>query len=93
MSDVCLEPDCHRLTAGRTRCPIHARAKERQRSGREKYDHAWAKHSRQRRSESPYCAMADPTCKGVLSVDHPTDAVLCMSHHDRLEARRRAARA
>lgn len=33
---------------------------------------------------------ADVTCKGVLSVDHPTDDVLCMSHHDRREARRRA---
>lgn len=33
----------------------------------------------------------DRTCKGVLSVDHPTDDVLCMSHHDRREAARRAA--
>ena len=78
----------------RTRCDAHQRlhdAARNARPGRAKYDAAWAAHSRQRRAEQPWCSMADATCRGVLSVDHPSDAVLCMSHHDRMESQRRGA--
>ena len=53
------------------------------------YTAEWQRHSRQRRAEQPWCSMADATCRGTLSVDHPTDAVLCVGHHVRLEAQRR----
>lgn len=86
----CLQPGCHRLTE-RTRCPIHERQFQawRNRKRGDLYDGAWQRHSRERRAEVGRCMEADATCKGLLSVDHPTDDVLCLSHHDRREALRR----
>lgn len=87
----CAEPGCPDLAA-RTRCPAHTQQRDRAYNAspkrRELYDAAWDAHSRKRRAEQPWCSMRDGTCKGLLTVDHPTDAVLCMSHHKRLEWQR-----
>lgn len=88
----CLEPRCPTLVI-KGRCPAHNRAYQRERNARPErrvlYTADWQRHSRERRAETPFCQMADRTCNGTLSVDHPTDAVLCISHHVRLEAERR----
>ena len=91
MARPCAQPGCPEVQAARY-CAAHqqriTKAYNAQPKRRALYDAAWTAHSRQRRAEQPYCAMQDATCKGVLSVDHPTDAVLCISHHKRLEAQR-----
>ena len=82
-------------TNGRRRCPRHEAEYQRWRNGqparRELYGGDWPAHSRQRVAEVGVCIEADGSCHGRLSVDHPTDDVLCTSHHSRREARRRAA--
>ena len=91
----CLEPRCPELT-NRTRCTEHERAYQRARNAKPEravlYTAEWQRYSRQRRKASPVCAMADPSCRGTLSVDHESLAVLCISHHVRLEAERRRRR-
>ena len=52
------------------------------------YGPDWQRHSRERRAEQPWCQACGSTA--MLSVDHPTDAVLCKRCHGELEARRRA---
>lgn len=88
----CLEQRCPNLTH-KTRCPECERAHQRARNAKPEravlYTAEWQRHSRQRRAETPYCIRADATCRGVLTVDHPSDQVLCVSHHVRLEAQRR----
>ena len=87
----CAEPGCP-VISERTRCAAHTRQRDAaynaQPRRRALYDAAWDAHSRRCRAEHPWCSMADATCKGRLSVDHPTDAVLCVSHHKRLELAR-----
>lgn len=87
----CNTPGCPNLSE-RTRCALHQKQADKAYNAKPErralYDPAWDKHSRKRRAEQPWCSMQDTTCKGVLSVDHPTDAVLCLSHHKRLELRR-----
>ncbi len=87
----CLEPYCP-VPTYRSRCTEHERAYERRRPGRHIYGRKWKAHSRRRRAEEPRCVIVG--CEGTdLTVDHPTDAVLCRSHHAELEnGRRRAAR-
>lgn len=88
---------CDRLVAqGTTRCTEHEAAFQRWRNGRPSrrrlYRGDWPAHSRRRIAEMGRCLEQDATCLGGLSVDHPTDDVLCRSHHSRREAARRAAR-
>lgn len=87
---ACIEPGCPNLSPG-TRCPEHERQRQRQRNaqpGRAKYDSAWARHSRDRRAEQPWCSECGTSAD--LTLDHPTDDVYCRPCHDRMEARRRA---
>lgn len=82
-------------TNGRRRCRTHEAQWQRWRNRlpqrQELYAGDWPAHSRRRIAEVGACMEADGTCHGRLSVDHPTDDVLCTSHHSRREARRRAA--
>ena len=84
---ACIEPGCANLTQ-RTRCPNHARQKEQRRTGRDKYDYQWQQLSRQLRAQTPWCGVCGSGLD--LTVDHPTRAVLCRSHHSALEAERRS---
>lgn len=78
----------------RTRCATHEAEHQRRRNADprrvELYQGDWPAHRRARIAEVGSCIEADATCRGPLSVDHPTDDVLCTSHHSRREARRRA---
>lgn len=78
-----------------TRCSVHEAEYQRWRNGQPSrqrlYRGSWPAHSRQRIAQAARCKEQDATCRGVLSVDHPTDDVLCLSHHSRREAARRAA--
>jgi len=89
----CIEPGCTTLTE-RTRCDACERERQRRRNSdprrQELYLGDWPAHSRQRIAQVGACMEADASCRGPLSVDHPTDDVLCTSHHSRREARRRA---
>jgi len=91
---VCTQPGCPELLPRYGYCAGHRSARDKVRNAdprrRALYDAEWTRHSRERRVEQPWCLLMDETCKGALSVDHPTDDVLCLSHHDRIEARRRA---
>lgn len=85
---------CAVTLSGSTRCPRHEREyqawRNRQVSRRRLYEGGWQTHSERRIAEVGRCMEEDGTCRGVLSADHPTDDVLCVSHHSRREARRRA---
>lgn len=84
-----------RIVNGRRRCPDHERAFQAWRNAKPErkalYEGGWPAHRRRRIAEVGACMEADGTCHGRLSVDHPTDDVLCTSHHSRREAGRRAA--
>lgn len=53
---------------------------------RDYYNSAWRKHSKARRAEQPWCSVCGTDTS--LTVDHPTDAVLCRRCHGRLEQQR-----
>jgi len=79
---------------GRSRCrPCYLRRQQARNRTAERtiYDGDWARHSAQRRAEEGGCSVCGATRD--LTVDHPTDAVLCRTHHGQLEARRRRWRA
>lgn len=86
---------CARHMTDRDRQNLEAeRERERRRAGRRPqeraslYDASWRAHSAARRAGSDGCERCGGTTAG-LTVDHPTDAVLCRPCHGRLEAARR----
>lgn len=90
LMQVCIEPGCGMLTKGR-RCTRHESQRQRTRNADPKrivlYKGDWPAESRRIRAEQPWCSVC--YSERDLTVDHPTRAVLCRSHHARLEARRR----
>jgi hypothetical protein len=81
--------NCGVLGSG-TRCVDCYRARQRRRNAQEDrriYDRDWRAHSRGRRAEQPWCSGCGTVSD--LTVDHPSDAVLCRRCHGELEARRR----
>lgn len=100
VSRVCNEPGCYEVIDRGSKCADH--------DGRPMlYDSAWRKHSRERIAEIGMCMCVAPDCHrndvyssvtlcgqgSDLTVDHPTDDVLCRSCHATRENARRQERA
>jgi len=56
------------------------------------YDAAWVKESRGVRDRVGVCQVSGCSKRDELTVDHPTRAVLCRTHHGELEAARRRSK-
>lgn len=87
MKRPCL--DCGVLSDG-TRCPTHTRQRNASPERKALYGGHWQRYSRAKRKAHPWCSSCGSTSD--LTVDHPSDAVLCRPCHGKLEASRRAAR-